>query len=185
MTARRLHYAEESRKPATGADYSTGVWSLPKSLHRRYFNHEETSGNFRTGGNDLCCRATSSEGSRFGPTMPAGKRTLHGTYMTQGTGSIVGVGPMAAVGVWTFDGEGNQVLTMTFSLNGVISRGTLSGPYTVKSDCTMTLSLSNGTNYDGGVAPDGNTGYWMATDPGTALSGTFTRLGHRSGLMEE
>ena len=115
---------------------------------------------------------------------PRGNATVRGAYLTQGTGSIVGVGPMAAVGVWTLDGEGNQVLTMTFSLNGAISRGTLSGPYTVKSDCTMTFSLSNGTNYDGVVARDGNTGYWMATNPGTALSGTFTRLGHRSGLME-
>jgi hypothetical protein len=32
MTARRLDYAEESRKPATGADSSAGVLSLPKSL---------------------------------------------------------------------------------------------------------------------------------------------------------
>ena len=118
------------------------------------------------------------------PLCARGNATLHGTYMTQGTGSIVGVGPMAAVGVWTFDGEGNQVLTMTFALNGAVSRGTLSRPCTVKSDCTITLSLSNGTNYSGVVAPDRNTGNWMATDPGTALSGTFTRLGHRSGLME-
>lgn len=114
---------------------------------------------------------------------PLGNATLHGTYMTQGTGSFVGVGPMTAVGVWTFDGEGNSVLAMTVSVNGAISRATLSGPYTVKSNCTMPLSLSGG-NYDGVVAPDGNAGYWMATDPGTALSGTLVRLGHRSGPME-
>ena len=110
---------------------------------------------------------------------PRGNATLHGTYMTQGTGSFVGVGPMAAVGVWTFDGEGNSVLTMTVSVNGAISRASLSGTYTVKSNCTMTISLSGGNNnYDGVVAPDGNTGYWVATDPGTAFNGTVIRPGH-------
>jgi hypothetical protein len=109
---------------------------------------------------------------------PLGNATVRGAYMTQGTGSIVGVGPFFVVGVMTFDGKGTGVLTSTSSVNGVISRGTISGPYTVNSDCTITLTLSNGT-YDSVVAPDGSTGYWMATDTGTVLGGTLIRLGHQ------
>jgi hypothetical protein len=107
-----------------------------------------------------------------------GNATVRGGYMTQGTGSIVGVGPISVVGVMTFDGKETGVLTSTSSVNGVISRGTISGPYTVNSDCTMTLTLSNGTHYDSVVAPDGSTGYWMETDTGTVLSGTLIRLEH-------
>ncbi len=75
----------------------------------------------------------------------------------------------------TMDGKGTGVATSTSSVNGVISRGTSSGPYTVNSDCTMTLNLSSGTNYDGVVVWDGSTGYWMETDTGTVLSGTLFR----------
>jgi hypothetical protein len=115
---------------------------------------------------------------------PLQNATLRGTYIAQGTGSIVGVGPISTVGVMTFDGKGTGVLTSTLSLNGAISRGTFSGPYTVNSDCTMTMTLSNGTNYDGVVAPDGSIGNWIETDTGTVLSGTIRRIRHWSGLIE-
>jgi hypothetical protein len=109
---------------------------------------------------------------------PAGNATLRGPHMTQATGYIVGVGPITVVGVMTYDGKGGGVLASTLSVNGAISKGTLSATYTVNSDCTMTQTMSNGTNYDGVVAPDGSTGYWMETDPGTVISGTISRLGH-------
>jgi hypothetical protein len=115
---------------------------------------------------------------------PLGNATIRGTHLTQGTGFIEGVGPIAVVGVMTYDGTGSCVLASTSSVNGVISKGTLSGHYTVNTDCTMTQTLSNGTNYDGVVAPDGSKGYWMETDTGTVLSGTLIPLKHRSGLME-
>jgi hypothetical protein len=106
-----------------------------------------------------------------------GNATVRGTYIAQGTGSIAGVGPISTVGVMTFDGKGTGVLTATFSLNGAISKGSFSGPYTLNSDCTMTLTFSNGTNYDGVVAPDGSIGNWIETDTGTVLSGTMRRIG--------
>ena len=109
---------------------------------------------------------------------PLGNATFRGTYMSRGEGTIVGVGPLTAVGWLTYDGKGNVVNGFTVSVNGVISRGTISGPYTVNSDCTITLTLSNGT-YDSVVAPDGSTGYWMATDTGTVFGGTLIRLGHQ------
>jgi hypothetical protein len=73
--------------------------------------------------------------------------------------------------------NGNGVLNSTASANGAISKGTASALYTVNSDCTMTLTMSNRTTCDGVVAPGGNSGYWMETDTGTVLSGTVKRIG--------
>jgi hypothetical protein len=109
---------------------------------------------------------------------PAGNATLRGPLMTQATGYIVGVGPIAVVGLMTYDGKGGGVLVSTLSVNGAISQGTFTATYTVNSDCTMTQTMSNGTNYVGVVAPDGSTSYWMEIDPGTVISGTSVRLGH-------
>jgi hypothetical protein len=106
---------------------------------------------------------------------PAGNATVRGPHLTQGTGYIVGVGPITVVGLMTYDGNGGGVLASTLSVNGKISKGTLSVTYTVNSDCTMTQHSSNGANYHGVVAPDGSTGFWMETYPGTVISGTLVR----------
>ena len=74
--------------------------------------------------------------------------------------------------------RGGGVLASTLSVNGAISKGTLSATYTVNSDCSMTQTMSNGTNYAGMVAADGSTGYWMETDLGTIISGNLVRLRH-------
>ncbi len=41
---------------------------------------------------------------------PAQNATMNGTYVTSGTGSIPGVGPIATIGVVTYDGQGGGVL---------------------------------------------------------------------------
>src|ERR1700674_5630583 len=85
---------------------------------------------------------------------PLQNATLRGTYMVHGTGTIIGVGPVSAVGVITYDGRGNSVNTFTVSVNGAILRAvTVTGPYNVNSDCTGTLAQSDGSNYDFVVAP--------------------------------
>jgi hypothetical protein len=109
---------------------------------------------------------------------PLGNATLVGTYMVIGTGYIVGVGPVTSVGVATYDGKGNVVNTFTRSVNGTISTGSVTGVYTVNSDCTSPLTQSNGTHYDRVVAPDGSRFNWIETDTGTIVSGTALQLGH-------
>jgi hypothetical protein len=108
---------------------------------------------------------------------PLGNATLRGTYMSRAEGTVVGVGPLAAVGWLTYDGKGNVVNGFTISVNGVISSGTISGPYTVNSDCTGSTNLS-GSNYYFIVTPDGSTVNWIASDPGSVFSGTEIRLRH-------
>lgn len=110
--------------------------------------------------------------------------TLQGTFMVTGGGTIVGVGPITAVGTITYDGKGNSVNIFTVSVNGAISKGVVTGPYTVNRDCTGTLDQSDGTHYDQVVNPDGSTVFWIETDNGTIVSGTEVKFRHPSELTE-
>jgi|SRR5690348_8070226 hypothetical protein len=108
---------------------------------------------------------------------PLQDATLHGTYLVAGSGTIVGVGPISAVGEVTFDGRGNSIATYTASVNGMIHKDvTVTGAYTVNPDCTASHAESDGSHYHYVVAPDGNTVTWIETDPGTVVSGTEARL---------
>lgn len=74
--------------------------------------------------------------------------TLEGCYATNISGSIVSnapptlIGPVADVGVLTFDGDGNVSQVSTSSLNGTINQNVhLMGTYTVNPDCTGSYTL--------------------------------------------
>ena len=63
--------------------------------------------------------------------------SIQGTYGFSCEGTIVGVGPLAAIGVFTADGNGNGSEVETVSVNGEISRGVFrTDTYTVEADCT-------------------------------------------------
>ena len=63
--------------------------------------------------------------------------SITGTYGFSCEGTIVGIGPIAAIGVFTADGKGNGSEVETLSLNGEISRGVFrTDTYTVEADCT-------------------------------------------------
>lgn len=110
---------------------------------------------------------------------PLGNETLHGNYMTISTGTIVGVGPITAVGRTAYDGKGNLVNPYTVSVNGVISTGTGIGTYTVNSDCTGSVVRTDGSHYSFVVTPDGSRIDSINTDPGRVFSGTAIRLTRR------
>ena len=108
---------------------------------------------------------------------PLQNATLHGTYLVAGTGTIVGLGPISAVGEVTFDGQGHSIATYTASVNGTIHKGiTVTGTYTVNPNCTGSHAESDGSHYDFVVAPDGNKVTWIETDAGVVVSGTEVRL---------
>jgi hypothetical protein len=106
---------------------------------------------------------------------PRQNATLLGTYMSHGTGTVVGVGPVSAVGTITYDGQGNLTNPFTISVNGAVSRMTQTGSYTVNRDCTGTV-VQGGAHYDFVVAPDASTVFWMETDAGTIVTGTAVRM---------
>ena len=63
--------------------------------------------------------------------------SIKGTYGFSCEGTIVGVGPLAAIGVFTADGHGHGSEVETLSVNGEISRGVFrTDTYTVDADCT-------------------------------------------------
>jgi hypothetical protein len=111
---------------------------------------------------------------------PLGNATLHGTYVVSGAGTVVGVGSLTAVGVHTWDGQGNTAAIYTASVNGNIYPGVaVTGSYSVNPDCTGSLTESDGSHYNFVVLPNGNSATWIRTDTGTVVSGTETRLRNR------
>jgi hypothetical protein len=107
--------------------------------------------------------------------------TLHGTYIVSGGGTIIGVGPVTALGQHTWDGQGSTVANNTISANGNVFLATVTGTFTINADCTGSLAESDGSHYNLVVSPDGNTLSWIETDAGTVLSGTEVRLRPLSG----
>lgn len=83
------------------------------------------------------------------------------------------------------DGRGNTVATNTISANGNILNITVTGTYTVNSDCTASLAESDGTHYKFVVVPDGNTASWIEIDPGTVVTGSKARMKARDGEDED
>jgi len=66
-----------------------------------------------------------------------------GNWSDSDQGTVVGVGPRTAVGIFTLDGAGNLTNGVaTSSLNGEIFDETYSGSYTVNSNCTGTINVT-------------------------------------------
>ena len=75
--------------------------------------------------------------------------SIKGAYGLSCEGTVVGVGPLAVIGVFTADGKGNGSEVETISFNGVITTGaTFTVTYTVNADCTGSIVT---TTPDGSV----------------------------------
>jgi hypothetical protein len=64
-----------------------------------------------------------------------------GKYAFSDHGTVVDVGPRAAVGLLTFRSSGKVEGPVTASLNGNITQTTLSGTYAVNPDCSGTATF--------------------------------------------
>ena len=112
--------------------------------------------------------------------------TLHGTYLFAQNGvEIKGNDqrPFALAGYDVFDGNGEVKGVASGNFNGETFRNqTLSGTYTVKADCTGTITFTDGTRYDQFIAPDGSMFTFIRTNPefvtaGFELRGRAERVG--------
>jgi hypothetical protein len=116
--------------------------------------------------------------------------TLHGTYLTAYDGvSIEGNDqvPFAVAGRDVFNGNGEVDSVFSANLNGqiVFSKERVSGTYTVKPDCTGTLTYPAPLNVENDlfIAPDGSMFTFVQTKPesdvasGFELQGTAKRVG--------
>ena len=78
--------------------------------------------------------------------------SLHGTTCSNATaggnwgfttnGSVIGLGPVGAVGSFSQDPSGNLVGAQTRSLNGGVADETLTGNVTVNPNCTATATIN-------------------------------------------
>ena len=84
--------------------------------------------------------------------------------------------PLVIAGVYTFDGAGNLSSFFTVSAGGNILRGqTITGTYTLESDCSGTLHFEDGRNFDLFVSRDGSEGNAIRTDNGTIVTRSFKK----------
>jgi hypothetical protein len=70
--------------------------------------------------------------------------TLNGTYGLYATGDVIGVGAVGLVGVLTYDGKGAFSGTVFQKVNGNLVQFTVTGTYSVDSNCVSTdVSLTS------------------------------------------
>ena len=96
--------------------------------------------------------------------------SIKGGYGLSCEGTVVGVGPLAVIGVLTADGKGNGSEVETISFNGDIVQGaTFTVAYTVNADCTGSfVSTGLGSVFHNDFVLDDNKKEFrlMATEPG-------------------
>ena len=96
--------------------------------------------------------------------------TLHGTYVGANDGVVTEgpyKGPFAAAEFQWFDGNGNieGVYSVNYNSRNIFRRDKFSGTYRVRADCTGTVTLRDGTEYDLFIDPDGSMFAWVQTEP--------------------
>jgi hypothetical protein len=107
--------------------------------------------------------------------------TLHGTYPFAFDGvEIKGNDqlPFAIAGYGVFDGHGKEKSVVSSNFNGEVSRKeSISGTYTVKGDCTGTLTFADGSQIDLFIAPDGSMFTFVQTKPSELVGSGFQPRG--------
>jgi hypothetical protein len=108
--------------------------------------------------------------------------TLKGTYGFFRTGATA-VGPLAAVGIGTFDGTGAvSTARQTIRKNGVTTSDLftdppLGGPYEVEPDCTAKFLTPDGTVFAHAVIVDGgNEIFIISLSNGNSVYGVMKRI---------
>jgi hypothetical protein len=110
------------------------------------------------------------------------KATLEGTYLFAFNGvEIRGNGeqvPFAFAGYAVFDGNGKEKGVASSNFNGEVTRKEpVSATYTVKADCTGTVTYRDGSQIDVFIAPDGRMFTFVQTKPSELVGSGFEPRG--------
>jgi hypothetical protein len=85
-----------------------------------------------------------------------------------------GLFPEVDIGIFTADGKGNLVGSVTISLNGVIFHNTITGSYIVNVDCTATVTIVDNLNetfhHEGVIFDGGRVFRFIVTDQGQVIA---------------
>ena len=103
----------------------------------------------------------------------------YGLYLS-GTSTMSGhQQPFASLSRIVFDGEGNINGYSSVNFNGLLLGNPVTGPYEVKPDCTVSLSLQDDSgafqHFAGKLATGGSAADLRQTDPGAGGHGTMMR----------
>ena len=97
-----------------------------------------------------------------------------GKWSLTDQGTVVGIGPRTAVGVFTLDENGNLLNGVAASsLNGTIASETFSGTYTVNPDCSGTFDVKI---YSGGAELFELTAFTAYDNDMREIRGVFTSV---------
>jgi hypothetical protein len=91
---------------------------------------------------------------------------LKGSWGSVINGTIIGVGPIAVLGVTKFDGEGHFSMDATANIHGNVSSEHTTGTYTVNRSCTGTTTDSIGDSSTFVIVGDGKEIIAVSTKPG-------------------
>ena len=103
---------------------------------------------------------------------------LNGSYGLNANGTIIGVGPVGLVGVLKYDGLGTLTGIVFQRVNGNILQFTLTGTYSVDSNCIVTdvtfTSTGQTATHTYVIVDSGNEFYSlnMTPSPGNVIVGT-------------
>jgi hypothetical protein len=115
--------------------------------------------------------------------------TLDGTYLFAADGVRIKGNdqlPFANAGYDVFDGNGKVKAVFSQNINGKITRNEpLSGTYSVKGDCTGTLTFESGTRFDLFIAPDGSQLTFVQTKPSEDVAAGFEPRGSAKRVVGE
>jgi len=116
--------------------------------------------------------------------------SLHGSYGYFLSGPLIGLGPVAAVGIVTLDGAGGLSARDTVSNNGVNGHRNGSGAYTMNSNCTGSITLNGdfqGFSADFTVVPEsrGREFTFIVTNPFTNQAGEAKKVARQDGDGDE
>ena len=114
--------------------------------------------------------------------------TLHGRYLfafdgseVKGNGKVV---PFAQAGYEVYKGNGKMKGGLSGNFDGKVTHNEhFTGTYTVKADCTGTVTYTDGTQVDQFFSPDGSEVAFVLVKPpafvggGLEVRGTKTRVG--------
>jgi hypothetical protein len=116
-----------------------------------------------------------------GAKAKCSKATLHGTYLFAQDGvSVKGKDqvPFAFAGMEKYDGNGKVKAVVSANFNGdVVRHQSIPGTYTVKADCTGTVTYGPKEALDLYIAPNGSMFTFVQIKPSDAVTSGFELQG--------
>ena len=110
-------------------------------------------------------------------------KSLSGSYGVLASGTVIGVGPVALVGVFNYDGHGQVKGTVIQKVNGNNVQLTFTGAYTVDSNCVATdattLSNDQTASHAYAIVDNGKQFYILNTTPPAATSNVVSGVGKK------